>query len=53
MSYKTDLQSNNIDLQEILNTINSLPEAGSSTTETWILTLEDGSTVTKEMVVGE
>jgi hypothetical protein len=29
MSYKTDLQSNNVDLQNILNTINSLPDAGS------------------------
>lgn len=29
MSQKTDLQSNNVDLQTILNTINNLPEAGS------------------------
>lgn len=29
MSFKTDLQSNNTDLQAILATINSLPEAGS------------------------
>lgn len=29
MSYNTDLQSNNIDLQSILDTINALPEAGS------------------------
>ena len=29
MSQKTDLQSNNTDLQSILNTINNLPEAGS------------------------
>jgi hypothetical protein len=29
MSQKTDLQSNNTDLQTILNTINNLPEAGS------------------------
>lgn len=29
MTYNTDLQSNNVELQEILNTINSLPEAGS------------------------
>lgn len=28
MTYNTDLQSNNVELQEILNTINSLPEAG-------------------------
>ena len=30
MSFKTDLQSNNTDLQAILDTINALPEAGSS-----------------------
>lgn len=29
MSYNTELQSNNTDLQTILNTINNLPEAGS------------------------
>ena len=29
MAYDTDLQSNNAELQEILNTINALPEAGS------------------------
>ena len=28
MSYKTELQSNNLDLQAILNTVNNLPEAG-------------------------
>lgn len=32
MSQKTDLQSNNIDLQSILNTINNLPDAGSGGT---------------------
>jgi hypothetical protein len=30
MSYKTELQENNIDLQSILNTINSLPNVGES-----------------------
>lgn len=30
MSFKTELQSNNTDLQAILNTINNLPEAGSN-----------------------
>lgn len=28
-TYNTTLQSNNIDLQSILNTINELPDAGS------------------------
>ena len=30
MNYKTELQSNNVDLQSILNIINSLPNAGGS-----------------------
>lgn len=33
MSFKTDLQSNNTDLQAILDTINALPEAGSGGSE--------------------
>ena len=34
MAYKSELQSNNVDLQTILDTINSLPEAGSTNIET-------------------
>lgn len=30
MSYKTELQNNNIDLQAILNSVNNLPEASGS-----------------------
>lgn len=30
MSYKQDLQNNNVDLQVILNAINALPDAGNS-----------------------
>lgn len=45
MNYKTDLQSNNTDLQSILNTINALPEACSGehedvTEETTVYTNE-------------
>lgn len=49
MSYKNEFQSNNTDLQAILDIVNALPDA--LTTETWILTLEDGSTVTKAVHV--
>lgn len=38
MSYNTDLQSNNTDLQNILSTINSLPPANPVTTGTLTLT---------------
>ena len=33
MSYKIELQSNNTDLQNILNTINILPEASAKNTK--------------------
>lgn len=45
------LNKNNTDLATILETINNLPSSSSGTTETWIFTMEDGSTVTKEVVV--
>lgn len=55
-NYKTTLQNNNTaisenntDLQSLIEQANNLPDA--LTTETWILTLEDGSTVTKEVYV--
>lgn len=58
MGNKTTLQTNNAtitenntDLATILETINNLPSSSSGTTETWIFTMEDGSTVTKEVVV--
>ena len=38
MSYKTDLQGNNTDLQSILSKVNALPDAGSGT-ESWAGTL--------------
>lgn len=49
MLIKTELQSNNADLQSLIDLANALPDA--LTTETWILTLEDGSTVTKAVHV--
>ncbi len=48
MSNKTELQANNIELQEILDSVNALPDA---TTELWTLTLEDGTVVQKEVYV--
>ena len=45
----TALQNEQTELQSLLESVNALPEA--LTTETWILTLEDGSTVTKEVYV--
>lgn len=46
MSYKADLQSNNVDLQSILATINALPEAGggggSGSIETCTVTISVG-----------
>jgi hypothetical protein len=43
VSYNTELQSNNADLQEILNKINSLPEVGSGGVELPELTNEGSS----------
>lgn len=54
MSYKSDLQSNNTDLQSILDTINSLPEAGSGggsvETCTVTITSNDGSASVLEAI---
>ena len=48
----TAISENNTDLQSLIEQANNLPDAGDGyTTETWILTLEDGSTVTKEVYV--
>ena len=42
MSYNTEFQSNNTDLQSILDTINALPDAGSGgTVETCTVTITD------------
>lgn len=37
MSYKAELQSNNADLQQILDAVNALPEAGSGVSEAAVL----------------
>ena len=45
MGYQAELQSNNVDLQSILNTINELPDASSGGTnlETCTVTLDDSN----------
>ena len=50
-TYNSQLEGNNTDLITILNTINDLPEITEPIVENWILTMEVGSTVTKEVVV--
>lgn len=55
MSFKTELLSNNIDLQAILEAINALPRSEdvveNLNQETWTFTLDDGSTVEKAVYV--
>lgn len=48
MSYNTDLQSNNTDLQAILDTINALPEAGSGGVDT-----SDATAAAEDILAGE
>jgi len=45
------IADNTTALLALLSKANALPNAGSGTTETWTFTMEDGSTVTKEVVV--
>lgn len=50
MGYKTELQSNNADLQTILNKVNALPEAGGGgggSVETCTVTFRKGSSMTE------
>lgn len=46
-----NIKQNTAILEAILEQVNSLPSIPTNTTETWVFTLEDGSTVTKEVVV--
>lgn len=46
-----NIKQNTTTLEAILEQVNGLPNTSTGTTETWIFTLEDGSTVTKEVVV--
>ena len=48
----SQLETNTASLQEILATVNALPDASTGTTETWTFTMEDGSTVDKVVQVG-
>lgn len=43
MSYNTDLQTNNTDLNKILTSVNELFTGGFYTTETWELTMSDNN----------
>lgn len=48
----SNLTNNTTALQELLSKANALPDAGgSSTTDTWTFTLEDGSTVIEKVAV--
>lgn len=48
MDYKVELQNNNIDLNAILSTINTLPEAGSGGTDT-----SDATAVAEDIAQGK
>lgn len=49
MSYNTDLKTNNTSLQDVLTSIQNLSSGRSYNTETWELTMEDGSIVEEEV----
>ena len=46
-----NIKQNTTTLEAILEQVNSLSDASAGTIETWVFTLEDGSTVTKEVAV--
>ena len=56
-NYNQTLQSNNSSLEEIITQLNNMPDAGNggldTTIETWELTLDNGSIITKSVVVIE
>ena len=47
MIYNTELQTNNTDLQNILNDVSTLPSKGNSKIQKWTFVLEDDTTVEK------
>lgn len=49
MNYNNNLQTNNTNLQRVLNLANNLPtnDASGKEVKKWILTMEDGSTIEK------
>ena len=48
---KITLQSHNDRLSDLLEQVNTLPDKYEPVFETWVFTLEDGSTVEKEVEV--
>lgn len=52
MNYNTELQSNNADLQEILDAVNALPEAGGDEYELILIGLMNGTITNFEIPVG-
>ena len=51
MTYNNDLQTNNINLQSVLNTVNNLPSKDSLEIQKWTFVLEDDATVDKYIEV--
>lgn len=51
MSYNTDLQNNNTNLQNVLAKVNTLPSKDAVEIKKWIFTLEDDTTVEKYVEV--
>lgn len=53
MNYNNNLQTNNTNLQKVLNLANNLPtnDASGKEVKKWILTMEDGSTIEKYVEV--
>lgn len=49
---KTTILSHNDRLSDLLEQVESLPDKYTPVFETWVFTLEDGSTVEKEIEVG-
>ncbi len=50
---KTTLQEHNARISDLLEQVNDLPDKYEPVFETWVFTLEDGTTVEKEVEVSE
>lgn len=51
--YKADLQTNNTNLQTVLATVQNLSSESGSSTETWTLTMDDGSTKQEQVGIAK